>query len=151
MLVKWWWALFVMIVPFLQPLFQLSASQYFEYKCKIFNDLIYIYCNESSMLKLNVSSVMEFPSKTFFFHLVYIWDSVVITALLVISVGTFAIAIPSFATANQHKYGYRGWLNRNLAIQIQNPSKFEARRYIECHSWAHFIKPIFRVERSKWL
>jgi len=35
-------------------------------------------------------------------------DSVVITALLVILVGTFAIAISSFATANQHKYGYRG-------------------------------------------
>jgi hypothetical protein len=40
----------------------------------------------------------------------------VTTALLIILVGTFAIAIPSFATANQHKYGYRGLFNRNLAI-----------------------------------
>ena len=32
----------VMIVPFLQPLFQVSASQYLEFWCKILNDLIYI-------------------------------------------------------------------------------------------------------------
>ena len=59
---------------------------------------------------------MGISKQTFFPHLVYISDHVVTTTLLIILVGTFAIAIPSFATANQHKYGYRGLFNRNLAI-----------------------------------
>ena len=39
---------------------------------------------------------------------------------LVILVGTFAIADSSFAKANQHKYGYSGWHNENLAILISD-------------------------------
>jgi len=36
--------------------------------------------------------------------------------MIVILVGTFAIADSSFAIANQYKYGYNGWYNENLEI-----------------------------------
>ena len=56
----------------------------------------------------------------FFPHIVYIWNSVVMTAFLVILVGTFATVDSSFVIINQHKYGYSGWHNENLAILISD-------------------------------